>query len=53
MASNLSATLESALEDQLRQRRRDEWLATNGDSIEAYNRDVEKRGTFSETLRSF
>jgi antitoxin CcdA len=50
---NLSATLESALEDQLRQRRRDEWLATNGASIEAYNRDVEKRGTFSDSLRSF
>ena len=50
---NLSATLESALEVQLRQRRRNEWLATNGDSIEAYNRDVEKRGTFGDSLRSF
>ena len=50
---NLSATLESALEDQLRQRRRNEWLTTNGDSIEAYNRDVEKRGTFGDSLRSF
>ena len=50
---NLSATLESALEDQLRQRRRNEWLATNGDSIEAYNRDVEKHGTFGDSLRSF
>ena len=50
---NLSATLESALEDQLRQRRRKEWLVTNGDSIEAYNRDVEKRGTFGDSLRSF
>jgi len=38
----LSATLESALEDQLRQRRRKEWLVTNGDSIEAYNRDRRK-----------
>jgi len=51
--SILSATLESALEDQLRQRRRKEWLVTNGDSIEAYNRDVEKRGTFGDSLRSF
>jgi antitoxin CcdA len=50
---NLSATLESALEDRLRQRRRDEWLANNGDSIEAYNRDVEKRGMFGDSLRTF
>jgi post-segregation antitoxin (ccd killing protein) len=49
----LSATLECALEDQLRQRRRNEWLTTNGDSIEAYNRNVEKRGTFGDSLRSF
>jgi len=50
---NLSATLEAALESQLRRRRRDEWLAANGDSIEAYNRDVEKRGTFADRLRGF
>ena len=50
---NLSATLEAALEGQLRRRRRDEWLAANGDSIEAYNRDVEKRGAFGDTLRGF
>jgi len=50
---NLSATLEAALEDRLRQRRRDEWLAENRDSIDAYNRDVEERGTFGQSLHSF
>jgi antitoxin CcdA len=50
---NLSATLEAALERQLRERRRDDWLTVNGGSIEAYNRDVEERGTFGDTLRSF
>ncbi len=50
---NLSATLEAALERQLRQRRRDDWLAANSGKIEAYNRDVEERGTFGDTLRSF
>jgi antitoxin CcdA len=50
---NLSATLEAALERQLRERRRDDWLTVNGGSIEAYNRDVEDRGTFGDTLRSF
>ncbi|HEX4599729.1 MAG TPA: type II toxin-antitoxin system CcdA family antitoxin, partial [Burkholderiaceae bacterium] len=41
---NLSATLESALEAELRRRRREEWLATNRDSIDAYNREVDERG---------
>jgi antitoxin CcdA len=50
---NLSATLEAALELQLRKRRREEWLAVNADSIEAYNRDVEERGAFGDTLRRF
>jgi antitoxin CcdA len=50
---NLSATLEAALEDRLRQKRRDEWLAENRDSIDAYNRDVEERGTFGQSLRGF
>ena len=50
---NLSATLEAALELQLRERRREEWLAANADSIDAYNRDVEERGTFGDTLRGF
>ena len=50
---NLSATLEAALEHQLRQRRRDEWLAANSDGIEAYNRDVAEHGTFGDSLRGF
>jgi antitoxin CcdA len=50
---NLSATLESALEAELRRRRRDKWLAANRDSIDAYNREVEEHGTFGDALRSF
>jgi antitoxin CcdA len=50
---NLSATLESALQVELRKRRRDEWLATNRDRIDAYNREVEERGTFGDALRTF
>jgi antitoxin CcdA len=50
---NLSATLEAALEGELRQRQRDEWLAANAERIEAYNRDVEERGTFGDALRNF
>jgi antitoxin CcdA len=49
----LSATLESALEAELRRRRREEWLATNRDRIDAYNREVDERGAFGDALRGF
>jgi antitoxin CcdA len=50
---NLSATLERALENVLRQDRRARWLADNRQSIAAYNDQVEARGAFADTLRSF
>ncbi len=50
---NLSATLEAAIARELRERRRAAWLAENGDAIRAYNDDVEKRGVFSDGVRTF
>jgi antitoxin CcdA len=50
---NLSATLERALEDMLRQGRRARWVAENKSRIEAYNADVETHGAFADTLRTF
>jgi antitoxin CcdA len=50
---NLSATLERALEDALRQSRRARWLADNAPAMAAYNAQVEELGVFSDTLRSF
>jgi antitoxin CcdA len=50
---NLSATLERALEDALRQDRRARWLADNRQRIAAYNEQVEVHGAFADTLRSF
>jgi antitoxin CcdA len=50
---NISATLEAALEQRLRERRRDEWRSQNADEIKAYNLDVEEHGVFSESQRSF
>jgi antitoxin CcdA len=50
---NLSATLERALEDALRLKRRERWLAENAAGMAAYNRYVEAHGTFADTLRSF
>jgi antitoxin CcdA len=50
---NLSATLEAALADQLRIRRRDRWRSENAAAIEAYNRDVDQNGSFGDRARSF
>jgi antitoxin CcdA len=50
---NLSATLEAALADQLRIRRRDRWRTVNEAAIQAYNRDVDEHGLFGDHARSF
>jgi antitoxin CcdA len=50
---NLSARLEQALADVVRQREREAWLAANREAIAAYNDQVEAHGVFSEGLRSF
>jgi antitoxin CcdA len=50
---NLSATLEQALVEALKKRRRDQWIAENRNAIEAYNDHVEKHGVFSDDFRTF
>lgn len=50
---NLSATLERALADALREKQRAAWLAENEQAIAAYNDHVDKHGVFSDGLRSF
>jgi antitoxin CcdA len=50
---NLSATLEAAVEHELRQLRKREWLEQNENAIQAYNSDVEEQGAFSDGLRTF
>lgn len=50
---NLSATLEQALADVVRQREREAWLAANREAIAAYNDQIESHGVFSDGLRSF
>jgi antitoxin CcdA len=50
---NLSATLERALVEQLRQLRAERWLAENKDGVAAYNALVEQHGAFADTLRNF
>ena len=53
MNINLSATLEQALADTLKQRQRERWLAENKEAMATYNNHVEKHGVFSEGVRSF
>lgn len=50
---NLSATLEHALVEQLRNKEQAQWLRENADAIQAYNQFVETNGTFSDSVRKF
>jgi antitoxin CcdA len=50
---NLSATLESALKEQIRLKEQSQWLKENSDAMEAYNQFVECNGTFSDNVRKF
>lgn len=50
---NLSATLEQALVELVRQKRREQWRVENQDAIAEYNVRIEKQGVFSDDVRSF
>lgn len=50
---NLSATLEVALIQQLRQSEREKWKAQNKRAIQALNDLAETHGLFSDSFRDF
>lgn len=50
---NLSATLEHALTDIVRQKQQQQWLEANRQAIQQYNQDIETKGVFSDGLRDF
>jgi len=50
---NLSATLEEALEEKVREQRRKQWLEENQQAIQACNELAEKNGLFSDKYRVF
>jgi antitoxin CcdA len=50
---NLSSTLERALVEALKKKKRERWLSDNKDAIGAYNEHVEKHGSFGDYVRSF
>jgi antitoxin CcdA len=50
---NLSATLEQALTEKVRQERRKQWLQNNREAMEACNELAEQNGLFSDKHRVF
>lgn len=50
---NISAVLETALADKLKQKMQSDWLEGNADSIAFYNKHVDAFGVFSDDLRTF
>lgn len=50
---NLSAALEKALAEQLKQKQCELWRKQNAKAIQAYKHFVEEQGVFSDELRSF
>ena len=50
---NVSATLEQALADKVREQQRQVWLTENQQAIDDYNQFVENNGNFSDGIRKF
>ncbi|MBV2209492.1 MAG: type II toxin-antitoxin system CcdA family antitoxin [Thermomonas sp.] len=50
---NLSATLERALDAEVRARKREKWLEENREAIAAYNARIERDGMLSDHVRAF
>ena len=45
--------LEQALAEALKKQQAEQWLAENSEAVNAYNREVEAHGVFSDQVRSF
>ena len=53
LSLNISEIVEHALEQALRERRRQGWLAENRESIDKCNQRATTRGVFSDSWRRF
>lgn len=53
MKINISATLEIALAEALKQKKRDQWITENSEAIDSYNEKISDHGLFSEEMRTF
>lgn len=50
---NLSATLEQALAEKVRQKQQELWLSANKSAIDDYNQYTEQNTSLSDSLQSF
>ncbi|HCS66209.1 MAG TPA: acetoacetyl-CoA synthase [Cellvibrio sp.] len=50
---NLSATLEQALVEKVKQRQQELWLSANKSAIDEYNQYAEQNSSFNDPQRSF
>ena len=50
---NISAILETALAETVKQKKREKWLSENAGSIKTYNEYINDHGLFSDELRMF
>ena len=50
---NLSATLETALKEQLAKAEAEQWKQENSNAIKAYNTFIEEHGCFGDEFRDF
>jgi antitoxin CcdA len=53
LGMNLSQTVDTLLEQEVRRQLRERWLERNKQGIEAYNARIEKEGTFAKQWRTF
>ena len=53
MKINISLTLENALVETLKNKKKDEWITENKEAIDVYNEKVSSYGLFSDEMRSF
>ena len=50
---NLSKSFETFLDSLIREREEKKWREENRSAVEEYNDRIEKKGVFSDTIRSF
>lgn len=53
MKINISAILETALIEKLKETKQSEWLEENKSAIDNYNEHIQKIGLFSDEIRTF
>jgi antitoxin CcdA len=51
--TNMSALLEKALKEELRERRWQKWREENGAALEAYDRHIEEDGLWADEFRTW